>query len=213
MDNLSIVMTAREMNPGLFVVARQENPQNDELFDASGANLVARRSLIVARRVLALATTPLLQVFVDHMVHHDESFANTVRHRLSGVLDGFSPSLWTMHLTGIWAESLRAAKRDHVPVRMEHLTQNARTPEYTSLPCVCLMLERGSSRIFLPGPDQALLEGDTLMFAGRSSARNEMLFALREPTALVSVASGRPQPRGAIMRRLVRNRLDSGRRG
>ncbi len=32
----------------------------------------------------------------------------------------------------------------------------------------------------------------------------EMLFSLREPTALVSLATGRPQPRGAIMRRLAR---------
>ncbi len=206
MDNLSIIMTALEINPHLFVVARQENPQNDELFDASRANLVARRSLIVARRILALATTPLLPVFTDHMIHHDEAFANTLKHRLNGILDGRAPSLWTMHLADSWAESLRAAKRENVQVRMEHLTQNARTPEYEPLPCVCLLLQRGSSRIFLPGPDQAIIEGDTLLFAGRGSARSEMLFALREPTALVSVASGRPQPRGAIMRRLARKR-------
>ena len=212
MDNLSIVMTAREMNPHLFVVARQENPQNDELFDASSADLVARRSLIVARRILMLATTPLLPVFIDHMIHHDEAFANTVKHRLSSVLEGRSPGLWTMHLTGPWAHSLREAKSENVPVRMEHLTQNARTPAYESLPCVCLLLERGSSRIFLPSPEQALIEGDTLLFAGRGAARDEMLFALREPTALVSVASGRPQPRGAIMRRLARKRVATERR-
>jgi len=211
-DNLSIVMTARELNPRLFVVARQENPQNDELFDASGADLVARRSLILARRILMLATTPLLPVFMDHMVHHDEAFANTVKHRLSTVLEGRSPGLWTMHLTGVWAQSLREAQREHVPVRMEHLTRNARMPGLEPLPCVCLLLERGSSRIFLPGPEQALIEGDTLLFAGRGTARDEMLFALREPTALVSVASGRPQPRGAIMRHLARKRVATSRR-
>ena len=64
-DNLSIVMTAKELNPDLFTVARQENPQNDELFDSSGADLVARRSLIVARRILAMATIPLLPVFIE----------------------------------------------------------------------------------------------------------------------------------------------------
>ncbi len=205
-DNLSIIMTARELNPHLFVVARQENSQNDDLFDVSGADLVARRSLIVARRILAVATTPLLPVFIDHLIHQGEDFANSVKHRLAGVLDGRAPSLWTMHLTGIWAESLRAAKSEGVQVRMEHLTRNARTPENVSLACVCLLLERGSSRLFLPGPDYPLQEGDTLLFAGRGAARDEMLFALREPTALVSVASGRPQPRGAIMRRLARKR-------
>lgn len=212
MDNLSIVMTAREMNPHLFVVARQENPDNDELFAASGADLVARRSLIVARRILALATTPLLPVFIDHLYHHDESFANTVKHRLASVLAGRAPSLWTAHLTGIWAESLREARSENVSIQIEHVTQNARTPNSTPLPCVCLLIERGSSRIFLPGSDQRLIEGDILLFAGRGSARDEMLFALREPTALVSLASGRPQPRGAIMRHLARKRVDSERR-
>ena len=68
------------------------------------------------------------------------------------------------------------------------------------------MLERGSLRLFLPPADEKLLEGDRLLFAGRGSARREMLFALQEPTALVSTATGRPQPRGAIMRALARKR-------
>jgi voltage-gated potassium channel len=205
-DNLSIVMTAQELNPHLFVVARQENPQNDELFDASGADLIARRSLIVARRILAVATTPLLQVFIDHVIHTNDSFANTVKHRLSSVLDGRSPSLWTLTLSGRWAESMRAAKNEKVPIRMDHLTQNARKPGHLPLDCVCLLLQRGSSRVFLPGQDQLLIEGDILLFAGRGAAYNEMLFALQEPTALVSLASGRQQPRGAIMRRLAKKR-------
>jgi voltage-gated potassium channel len=206
MDNLSIIMTAREMNPDLFVIARQENPQNDELFDASGADLVARRSLIVARRILMLATTPLLPVFNDYMIHQDNSFAETVKHRLRRVLGGRSPSLWTMKLNDSWAASIQQAKSENITIRMEHLTRNARASEVEHLPCVCLLMERGSLRTFLPEPDQVLKEGDLLLFAGRGSARNEMLFALREPTALLSLASGRSQPRGAIMRALARKR-------
>lgn len=204
-DNLSIVMTARELNPDLFVVARQENPGNDPLFDASGADLVARRSLIVARRILAVATTPLLPVFIDHVLSEDEAFARTVRHRLEAVLDGRSPGLWTVCLSE-WADSIREVGREHAQLRLRHLTENARDPSAGGLPCVCLLLERGSLRTFLPGPEHKLLEGDRLLFAGRGSAQREMLFALREPTVLLSVATGRPQPRGAIMRRLTRRR-------
>jgi len=206
-DNLSIVMTARELNRDLFVVARQENPQNDELFDASGADLVARRSLIVARRILAVATTPLLPVFIDHLFGQDESFAQRVRHRLESVLDGRSPSLWTLNLTGEWANSIRAAKMENTAIRLKHLMESSRTLAEEHLPCVCLLLERGSLRTFLPGHEEKLLEGDRLLFAGRGMARHEMLFSLREPTALVSQATGRPQPRGAIMRWLMRKRL------
>lgn len=206
-DNLSIVMTALELNRNLFVVARQENPQNDELFDASGADLVARRSLIVARRILAVATTPLLPVFIDHLLTQEEGFAQRVRHRLEAVLDGLSPSLWTLELTGEWANSIQAAKRENTSIRLKNLTDNSRTLASERLPCVCLLLERGSLRKFLPGPEEKLLEGDRLLFAGRGAARSEMLFALREPTTLVSQATGRPQPRGTIMRWLMRKRI------
>jgi Trk K+ transport system NAD-binding subunit len=205
-DNLSIVMTALELKPDLFVVARQESPRNDKLFDASGAHLIARRSLIVARRILAVSTTPLLPVFNEHMVHQDESFARTVGRRLGEVLGGYSPALWTVHISGACAESMRAARKEGTKIRLEHLLVNARTPTPESLPCVCLLLERDSLRLFLPEPGQELLKGDRLLFAGRGAARREMVFSLTEPTALVSLATGRPQPRGAIMRRLARKR-------
>jgi len=206
-DNLSIVMTALELNPKLFAVVRQENPMNDELFDTSKADLIARRSQIVARRILAMATTPLLPVFNDHLINQDESFARAVGQRLEAVLEGRAPSLWTIELSGARAESLRAAARENTAISLEHLSQNARTPTAEDLPCVCLLLERGSLRLFLPDMDQELLEGDQLLFAGRGAARHEMLFALSEPTALVSLATGRPQPRGAIMRRIARRRV------
>ena len=74
------------------------------------------------------------------------------------------------------------------------------------LRCICLLVERGSLRTFLPDGDQELLEGDRLLFAGRGEARREMMFSLSEPTALISLATGRPQPRGAIMRRVARKR-------
>jgi voltage-gated potassium channel len=205
-DNLSIVMTARELNPDLFVVARQENPLNEQLFDSSGADLVARRSLIVARRILAVATTPLLPVFLDHLLNQDERFARLVRHRLEAVLDGRSPGLWTVKLSGEWANGIRDAVRERVAIRLRHLSENARIPSERHLPCVCLLLERGSLRTFLPGPEEKLQEGDRLLFAGRDSARREMLFALCEPTVLLSLASGRPHPRGAVMRYLARRR-------
>ena len=205
-DNLSIIMTALELNPDLFVVARQENPQNDELFDTAQADLVARRSLIVARRILAVATTPLLPVFNDHLIHQEDSFAEAVEHKLAKVLNGLSPSLWTIDLTDDLALSLNAAAREGVSIKLEHLMQHAHTTKSENLPCVCLLLERHSLRVFMPRPNQELMPGDRLLFAGRGMSRREMMFSLTEPTALVSLATGRPQPRGAIMRRLARKR-------
>ena len=204
-DNLSIIMTARELNPDLFIVARQENQQNDALFDSFKADLVARRSLIVARRMLAVATTPLLPVFLTHLVREDEAFATKVKTRLEAVLHGHAPNLWTEEFTAGHADAFLAATNEGTAIRLEHITYNLRMEDPASLDCACLLLERGASRLFLPGPNQELLAGDRLLFAGRGTAHREMIWNLTEPSVLIEFATGRPQARGAVMRWLARN--------
>ena len=203
-DNLSIVMTAREIKPSLFSVARQEHPRNDTLFEASGADLVARPSVIVARRILAVATTPLLQTFLQHLVSKDDEFAKRVASRLQSCLQGRAPSLWVAELTGDQADGVRLASQEGIELRLEHLLQSVRSSEPQSLPAVCLVLERGAQRLFLPDPEQALIEGDRLLFAGRGAARNEILWMLGEPNALLAAATGRHRPNGTLWRWLNR---------
>jgi Trk K+ transport system NAD-binding subunit len=205
MDNLSIIMTALELNPNLFAVGRQEIIQNNELFESSGADLVARRSIIVARRILAMAITPLLRVFLSHLVKEDEDFACAVKARLETVLHGRAPNLWMEDLTIKTAPAISIAAQENVKILLEHITHNLRMENPEKLECVCLLLERGASRLFMPGPRQQLHEGDRLLFAGRGSARNLLRWTLTDPNSLISFATGRQHPRGAIGRWLAKN--------
>ena len=208
-DNLSVILTALDLNRNLFVVGRQETQENDELFDASGAHLVARRSLIVARRILAVATTPLLQTFLQHVVASPTEFAERTAGRLKDVLDGRSPSLWVVDLRGNLAYGLRYAREDGMRLKLGHITHNTRSESAEDLSCVCLVLERGAQRIFLPDADHELLEDDRLLFAGRGSARREMLWGLSDANSLLGYASNKQLPRGAIWRWLWRRQRKS----
>ncbi len=203
-DNLSIIMTARELNNDLFVVARQERQDNDALFDAANADLVAKRSLIIARRVLAIVSTPLLQPFLQHLVMADDSFAQTVHRGLEAVLHDRAPTMWTINLDDELARGLDLAAAEGIDLRLRHIIQDTRVTERDPLPCLCLVLERGAQRIFLPGPEEGLKKGDRLLFSGRNIARREMLWGLTDENALVGAATGRHLPRGALWRWLWR---------
>ncbi len=213
-DNLSIALTALELNDKLFVVARQEHPHNEELFDqlftACRAHLVARPSLIVARRILALATTPLLKTFLEHLVSAKDAFAERARGRLERALVDTStqslwaPSVWVTNIEGEDAVGFRAADEEGVTLRLDHLLHNTRTGEDEDLRCVCLMHQRGSQRTFLPEPGQDLREGDELLFAGRGSARREITRALRDPVLLLDYATPQRIPRTSIGRWLAK---------
>ena len=200
MDNLSIVMTAHHLNPDLFIVARQERRQHDELFDSSKTDLIARRSLIVARQILSIVSTPLLQAFMQHLIRADESFAERTAARLRDVLKNRAPNIWVIELRGQIARHLRFVREKTGGVQLEHITHSSRSEEREELPSVCLTLERGAQRIFLPEPDTELQINDRLLFAGRDHARRQMLWTLHDTHSLMGNITGKHLPRGALWR-------------
>ena len=205
-DNLSIVMTARNLNPGLFVIARQERRENSELFDSSGADLVALRSRIVARHILSFVATPLLQSFMQHMIRSDDSFAERTATRLKNVLNNRAPSIWVTELTGEFAKNLRFVRSLTKKITLEHIIRSSRSEENEFLPCVCLSMERGAQRIFLPDNHTELQIHDRLLFAGRDIARRQMNWTLMDSHSLLVNVSGKHLPRGALWRWLSRHK-------
>jgi voltage-gated potassium channel len=205
-DNLSILMTAHELNPELFLVGRQERKENEELFKASRAHLVARRSLIVARHILYVCTNPLLQTFLQHMIQEDDAFAQRVAARLRSTLKGYAPNIWSQELSGRLAVGLANATARGLKVRLEHISFNSRLAETPDLPCVCLLLQRGAGRIFMPEASQELHLGDRLLFAGRDSARIEIAWTLSEPQVVMANVTGRTVAHGSVFRWLERVR-------
>lgn len=199
-DNLSIVMTARNLNPRLFIIARQERREHNELFKSSGAELVARRSRIVARHMLSFVTTPLLQSFMQHLIRTDDSFAERTAARLKDVLENRAPSIWVFELKGEIAKNLRFVRAQTSKITLDHISRNSRSEENELLPCVCLSLERGAQRIFLPDSNIELQIHDRLLFAGRDLARRQMLWTLMDSHSLLVNASGKHLPRGAVWR-------------
>ena len=199
-DNLSIIMTARHLNPRLFFVARQEDRQHSDLFDSSGSDLIARRSRIVARHILSFVTTPLLQSFMQHLIRSDDSFAEETAARLKGALKNRAPSIWVFELKGEVAKNLRFVRSHTKTVKLEHIMHNSRSEENELLPCVCLSLERGAQRIFLPGPETELQIHDRLLFAGRDHARRQMLWTIMDSHSLMGNISGKHLPRGGLWR-------------
>jgi uncharacterized protein with PhoU and TrkA domain len=170
------------------------------LFDSSGADLVALRSRIVARHVLQFVATPLLQSFMQHMIRSDESFAERTANRLKAVLNNRAPSIWVTEIKGDCAKNLRFVRSFTNKVTLEHIVRNSRSEEGEFLSCVCLTLERGAQRIFLPDNKTELQINDRLLFAGRDLARRQMSWTLMDSHSLLVNASGKRLPRGALWR-------------
>jgi voltage-gated potassium channel len=204
-NNLSIVVTARELNRHLYTIVRQNLHANRALFDAFDADVTMVSSELIASECLAVVRTPLLAPFLAIARHRDAAWAHALIARLQASCGEHAPAIWSVTLNIADAPAVYHLLMDHGHAAVgDLLRQPADRDE--PLACVPLFLRRTDESVELPGDDFALQPGDQLLFAGRSWARDQQQSLLRSDRVRDYVLTGRDPPVGWIGRRLQRPR-------
>jgi voltage-gated potassium channel len=199
-NNLSIIVTARALNPKLFTVARQNRRQNDEIFRAAKTDLVMQRSRAIARRIVANVSTPLLAGFLRHAQQQEKDWARALLARLRPIVDDRVPEVWTVDITDEGANAVHAALVGGDDVRVAHLLSDPRDRD-TRLAMVVLLLHRNGRDTMLPADDAALLPGDRLLLCGNADAARSLNWTLFNTRVLDYVQRGEERPDNTLWRR------------
>jgi voltage-gated potassium channel len=198
-DNLSIVMTALELSSDLFVVARQNNLDNQELFDAVGADIVMHPSSIVAERIRVLLGTPLLMELESYARHQDDAWACQLISRIAALVQDEVPEVWEICIDQEGAHAVCEAIAKKRCVILGNLLQDPRD-RMGKLPAIPLLLLRRNERCLLPPEDLRLRVGDRLLLCGRPCARSRMGWTLQNIHALGYILTGDSVPEGWLWR-------------
>ncbi len=178
-NNLAIAMTARQLNPKLFVVLRQNLHANQVLFNALQADLNMVASEIIAHECLALLTTPLLSRFLAIVKQREDAWADAVVARLQRLLGTEVPALWSINLDAAEAPAIhQALAGGDQAFPLDGLLRDS-SDRTSYLACLPLLLVRAGQDIELPPADAALLPDDQLLFAGTPEARNLQALTLQ----------------------------------
>ncbi|MGA0839433.1 MAG: potassium channel family protein [Pseudomonadales bacterium] len=170
--NLSIAVTAKEMNPNLFTVLRQNTQSSRALFDAFDADITMVPSQIIANGCLAEIRTPWLTQLLAEIRARDNAWAAALLERLARLLGSRTPVLWRARIDGTWAPALLQFLASGAQVPMDTLLKNPADREQP-LPALALGLARGGVFQALPAAEVALAPGDEVLFAGTALARRE----------------------------------------
>ncbi len=202
-NNLSIAMTARQLKPDLFIVARQNRRDNEELFLASSSQRVMQRSEIIARKILALITAPHLTNFLKHIRYESNEWANQLVSRLSAVIGEVVPEVWAVTLNSREAPAVAAAigRGDHVTL---DLLMRDPADRSQRLSCLPLMLVRDRMERLVPEREASLFIGDAVLFCGVQGVPERMRTLLVSPNALTYVRTGESRPEGWVWEWLSR---------
>lgn len=71
-DNLFVSLTARTLNPSLYIIARSSSVTSEAKILRSGANRVITPNVIGGRRMAAMVLHPLVSDYLDIVTHGDE---------------------------------------------------------------------------------------------------------------------------------------------
>ena len=188
-NNLSIAVTAAELNPSLFVVTRQNHNVNAPLFIAYRDDYTMVPSRIVAQECIAILTTPLLAAFLNLLRERDEAWSNALVCRLQGLCDGRTPAVWGLKLNISEAQAAyRALMQDRRMTLGEILRDG--TDRSQPLPAVTLLIRREDQLILLPPDSLPLAPGDELLIASSLAARRNLELTLYRPGELDYVLTG-----------------------
>ena len=195
-NNLSILMTARELNPDLFSVARQNRKCNDVLFEVADISLVMQRGSVIAHKIFALIRTPLMGHFLRQASQQDSKWANTLVARIIGVVNDEVPLVWEVTISPKKTPTFYCG-RNTGKIYLKDLFRDPRNRN-TYLPCIPLMLRRGYDNILQPEDDTKIKGGDRLMFCGQNEARQQMQWTVQNDDVLMYVLTGEEHPSGYL---------------
>ncbi len=201
-NNLSIIMTALEINPDLFIVARHNKKANEKLFNATHADILMQPSEIIARKIRTLLVAPLMIAFLNKARNQDLSWANITISRIMGASGDSLPSIWTLHVNEEDARALCQVLRLGRVIRIGNLLQNPRQRE-KQLGATPLLLKRKQKLLLMPTDDIAIKSGDQILFCGTPGAMRSMRWSQNDLHSLNYIMTFEDIPDAFIWRKVT----------
>ena len=189
-NNLSIAITARELNPDLFIVMRQSSSGNSALFEAFDANLTMVTTQTVAHACLSYLTTPMLSRFIREVEKQPAEWASDLLEALSPACSGLVPFVWTTRINRVKTPALNKVllgAEEPIPISVMMTSNRNRDVQLKLVP---LMVERAGQLILRPAADLPLHSGDKIIWAGSREAWNEQKLTTNYENALNYVRTG-----------------------
>jgi Trk K+ transport system NAD-binding subunit len=207
-DNLSIIMTAKEQNPDIYIAARQNQRFHSPIFEAANINLTLQRGNIIAHTIFALIRSPLMADFIRHASCHNDDWAKKVVSRIAGIIENEVPYLWEIEISYKSSLAVYKAIQKRRNIKLLDITRSPKNRQ-EQLNCIPLMLLRKDRNYLLPEPEQRLKPGDRLLFCGNSTAKRTYSWALDDPFVLNYLLTGKEGSGGYVWQWLMKRKENS----
>jgi len=170
-DNISILITAKKLNPNLYVIARENTMKEISIFEATNANWLFMIERILINKTSLQLSQPLKHSFLKRILYEDEAFGTSLVNLLKAQL-GVNPQLLHLTINEKRAYALYHAIEDGELIELNILLHSLENWKnyHKAIP---LFLKRNGDEFLLPS-NEILEIGDQILFACNRESREEI---------------------------------------
>lgn len=201
-NNLSIVMTAYELNPKIFLVIRKNNSHNTALFKQFDAHITMQPTSIIAHECLAHLISPLLAQFLAIVRHQSNEWANQLISQLVSKVGEEVPATWAVTINQKIAPAVTQLINQNITITLQMLTKHP-SDRGQDLDVTPLMLVRNGHATLSPAIEMPLMIGDQILFCGRPETKASVATLLAHEKTLTYIVNGTETPNSLVFRWLL----------
>jgi len=170
--NLSILATARKLNPKIITIARENELEDFSIFENSRIDTVFIPAKVLITKTVHAIINPALDLFIKHLDALSEERVVGLTKELLGL--DLHPLLFTCKIDEASAPMILQHKE---PVALKRLKTSLKN-HLLENNLLILMLVRNKEVILLPSWDMTLEKNDLLLCAGDANAQNHFEYIM-----------------------------------
>jgi len=187
-NNLSIMLTASELNEDIFRIVRQNRDHNAHLFQVAEYEMLMQRGAIISNTIFALIRTPLLGDFLRISSRFKNEKAGELVDRIKAIVGDDLPKIWEFNVSHEQAPALF----QYVQNQDVHL-QDILVDEYqdkskkdigAKVSALPLFIKRAQGNVLLPEKERFMRADDRFLLCGTQESYDKFNSIMKDHKAL-----------------------------
>ena len=171
-DNLSILITAKKLNPDIYIIVRENTMQEISIFQEARIDWVFMKERILINKTSLALTKPLQHCFLKKVIQENEIWAKTLVKWLRTSI-GANPSLMDLVINKEESYAIYHELKRGTAIPIEILLHRLSDRKQTNH-AIPMMIKRGEKEILLPQKGTKIKLGDKLLIACNEESREEI---------------------------------------
>lgn len=166
-NNLSILLTAKNLNDRLFTVGRLNEQNNLLLYSSAKPNMTLRNRQLMSDAILTRITRPLVTRFLRELPKLSAKRTRKLYSRIALLTAGERPVTWRIAINSKGAEAITETLKHNHTITLKQLLRNPLSG-HAGRAC-CLMIRRSGHIEIMPDEETELMINDEILLCGTKS--------------------------------------------